>query len=83
MRNTAAAMGSESLILIDEMVIPNSGDIPWQAAQIDLLLMSAAGALERTLEQWEDILAQAGLKVAEVITYTPTLRDSVIVAIPI
>jgi len=76
-----AAMDSDSLILIDEMVLPTKG-VPWQATQIDMTMMSALAAQERTIEQWYALLDRAGLKVVEIQTYEPALQDSIIVAVP-
>jgi hypothetical protein len=74
-------MDSGSLILIDEMVLSNKG-VPWQATQIDLTMMSALAAQERTIEQWYALLDRAGLKIVEIQTYEPALQDSIIVAVP-
>ena len=75
------AMDEHSRILIDEMVLPDSG-VHWQATQIDLTMMAALGSMERTLEQWHVLLEQAGLKILQIYTYTPLLQDSVIMAVP-
>ena len=82
LQSIIAVMDSESLLLIDEMVIPDAGGVPWQAAQMDLLLMSSFGSLERTREQWEELLEQAGLRTLEVFAYSQSQQESVIVAVP-
>jgi len=81
LHNIIEAMSSESLILIDEMVVPDKG-ISWQAAQMDLLMMSAFGSLERSKQQWHKLLNDAGLKILNVLTYTTSLQNSVIMAVP-
>ena len=74
-------MGQESRILIDEMVLPDSG-VHWQATQIDLTMMSALASRERTREQWYALLEAARLKIERILPYTFPLQDSVIVAVP-
>jgi len=74
-------LGEDSRILIDEMVLPNE-KVHWHATQIDLAMMSAMGAKERTDEQWRALIDKAGLKIVNIVTYTPSLNDSIIMAIP-
>ncbi|KAL8793433.1 MAG: hypothetical protein Q9195_004019 [Heterodermia aff. obscurata] len=75
------AMSPDSVLLIDEMVLPNQGS-HWLAATLDLMVMSSLGAMERSEKQWQQLLDAAGFKVQSVFTYTEELRDSVIVAVP-
>lgn len=74
-------MGTDSVILIDEMVIPNQG-AHWRQTQLDLAMMAGLAAMERTQGQWYSMLDAAGLKIKQIWTYTPELRDSIIVAVP-
>ena len=76
-----SAMTADSVILIDEMVLPNKG-AHWLAATLDLMVMSTLGAMERSESQWRDLLDKAGFRIKDVFTYTEELRDSVIVAVP-
>ncbi|OJI99513.1 hypothetical protein ASPVEDRAFT_125078 [Aspergillus versicolor CBS 583.65] len=62
------ALGPQSRILIDEVVIPATG-VPWQAAFMDLLMMDSLGAIERTRLEWEELLDQAGLEIIESYQY--------------
>jgi len=78
LKNLIPALGPESRILIDDMVLPNE-NVHWQAAQIDITMMAALSAKERTHEQWHALIAAAGLKVDNIIQYTPILNDSIIV----
>ena len=75
------AMDKDSRILIDDMVIPNTG-VHWQAAQQDLTMMAALGSIERTEEQWYALIASAGLQILQITTYTTGLRDSIIMVVP-
>lgn len=81
LRNLASAMDEDSRILIDDMVLPNTG-VHWQAAQLDLTMMAALGSVERTEEQWYALMKSAKLRILQIHTYTTSLQDSVIVAVP-
>ncbi|KAK9444222.1 O-methyltransferase B [Metarhizium brunneum] len=81
LKNTITAMAPDSVILIDDMVLPDCG-VPWQATQIDLVMMSTLASQERTHEQWFSLLSKAGLKINKIYTYTASLQDSIIEAVP-
>lgn len=76
-----SATADDSLILIDDMVLPNQG-AHWLAATLDLMVMSSLGAMERSEQQWQTLLEAAGFRIRHIFTYTQDLRDSVIVAVP-
>jgi demethylsterigmatocystin 6-O-methyltransferase len=78
LQNLIPAMGSDSRILIDDMVLPNE-KVHWHAAQLDLIMMASLGK-ERTKDEWYALIDEAGLKILEVYTYTALLNDSIIVA---
>ena len=80
LRQTVTAMTSESVVIIDDMIIPDTG-AHWRATQIDMVMMTTLAGLERDMAQWEELLDEAGLKIIEVKTYTEDLRDSVIIAV--
>lgn len=79
LKNLVPAMGPESRILIDDMVLPNTG-VHWWSACLDLHLFSILGAWERNVDQWNSLLDRAGLKVVEIQSYVPTLTCSLITA---
>ena len=81
LRQIVKAMSKDSVILIDDMILPNQG-VDWRATQIDLAMMAGLAAMERTENQWYSLIDSAGLKIKSVCTYTPELRDSVIVVVP-
>ena len=76
LRNIISAMGPDSAILVDEMVLPDT-NIHWHATQMDLTMMSALASMERTYSQWAVLLGSVGLKIANVYTYTPSVYESV------
>lgn len=77
LRQVRAAMTLDSVLLIDDMVVPKTG-AHWQATQLDMLMMSVFGACERSESQWESLIASAGLKIQKIYQYTKSLNDSVI-----
>ena len=81
LKNLIPALSPDSRILIDEMVLPDSG-VHWQATQLDLTMMSALGSRERTREQWYALLETSGLKIERILPYTFPLQDSIISTIP-
>ena len=75
-----AAMGPESRLIIDEVLMPEQG-APWQSAFLDMLMMHTLGALERTRHEWDALLNQAGLKVIDVHQYNPKMH-CVLITVP-
>lgn len=78
--NLHDAMGPDSFILIDEMVLPNS-NTNFEAMNLDMTMMTIA-ATERTAEQWTELLDSAGLKVSKTFVYTESLRDTTQACVP-
>lgn len=58
-------MRNGSTLLLDEMVLPNSG-VNWMATAMDLQMMANVGAQERTRGAWADLLESAGLKLVNI-----------------
>ena len=81
LKNIIPAMSPDSYILIDEIVLPNTGAHAWPAGQ-DLQMMVLLGSMERNVDQWEDILDRAGLKVVKTTMYAPVMHTSIIFAQP-
>lgn len=63
--NIKDAMSPESLLLIDEMVLPES-NVTLASAQVDLIMMANFASLERTREQFESLLNEVGFEVVRV-----------------
>lgn len=63
------ALALDSVILIGDMVVPNKG-AHWQTTQLDLQMMTSLASLERTHDQWHELLNKAGLKKLKSYTYT-------------
>ena len=81
LKNLIPAMDKDSRILIDEMVLPDSG-VHWQVTAIDFMMMAALGSQERTKDQWYVLMEKAGLRILEIHTYNSWLHNSVMVVEP-
>lgn len=81
LKNIIPAMGPDSKILIDDMVLPNTG-VHWWSACLDLHMYAMLGAMERNVDQWQSLMDRCGLRILEIKTYMPVMRNSVIVAVP-
>lgn len=79
--NIIPAMSSESRILIDDVVLPES-KVPWQVAMMDLAMMACLGGIERSRSDWATLLDQAGLKIDHVYQYDDSKFHSIIAAVP-
>ena len=81
LQNIMSTMTTESVILIDEMIISDV-NAHWRATQLDIILMACLAAQERTKKQWYQLLEAAGLKIIDIYTYATELRGGIIVAVP-
>lgn len=64
--NTAAAMRKGySKLLINEMVLPDTG-VNRKGAFLDLSMMALETGAERTSQQWDELLASAGLRIEKI-----------------
>ncbi|KAM3071367.1 hypothetical protein ACMFMG_008959 [Clarireedia jacksonii] len=75
------AMSSQSILLIDEMVISDTGASPF-AMQLDVVMMAFLGAHERTISLWRKLLEEVGLEISHVHSYDPELEYSILEAVP-
>lgn len=71
-----AAMGPESVLLVDEMVRPEAG-VNYIAASIDMTMLSAFASMERTEAQWRGTFEDVGLELVRTYTYDPLSYESV------
>lgn len=76
------AMAGDSVVIVDDVVMPNVG-ATWKQASMDIAMMTMLAAMERTQEHFAQLLKEAGLKLREVIKYDEEYGDSLIVAVPI
>lgn len=71
-----AAMGPESVLLIDEMVFPESG-VNFNTASIDMTMLSVFASMERTEAQWRLVFEDVGLELVSTYTYYQRNYESV------
>ena len=77
LENLLPALGPDSLILIDDKVLPNKG-VHRHIAMMDIAMLAQTGSLERTIDQWKALLDQGGCKILDIVTYSDE-HDSVLV----
>jgi demethylsterigmatocystin 6-O-methyltransferase len=80
LRSIIPAMGPESLILIDEVVLPET-KLPWQVSAMLISMMTCFGGIERSKGDWESLLDRAGLKLAHVVRYDEVKFHSIVAAV--
>ncbi|KAI0839150.1 S-adenosyl-L-methionine-dependent methyltransferase [Hypoxylon sp. FL0890] len=78
LKNTMLAMTSDSLLIIDEMIIPNRGASQRSTFQ-DMTMMTTLASAERTERQWDALLDGAGLAVRQKTAYNTATGESIIV----
>ncbi|GAP82371.2 putative O-methyl transferase B [Rosellinia necatrix] len=71
-----AAMNSESVLLVDEMILPEE-KVNHMAASIDMTVLSAFASMERTESQWKTLFEDVGLRLAQTYKYSPLTYESV------
>lgn len=70
LRIQAKAMNEVSVLVVDEMVLPDEGMPHWHAAELDLAMMAALGGTERSLTRWQGVFEKAGLRLQEAMPYS-------------
>ncbi|KAK5659382.1 hypothetical protein OQA88_1475 [Cercophora sp. LCS_1] len=75
---TKEAMTPDSMLLIDEMILPDTG-VNVQTTSINLTMMVACAARERTVKDWTELIESAGLKLVKIYSYNPGSYESVMV----
>lgn len=68
LQHLGRVMGEESVVLLDEMVLPPER-VDEVSMQADLDMMAFHSAMERSEEQWAKLVGAAGLKVDKVVMY--------------
>lgn len=76
MENIKEAMSADSILLIDEMILPEI-DTHVHAASMDLTMMGAFAGMERSKKQWDQIIDEAGLKLTGLYLYNPVSHEHV------
>ena len=66
LQNINASMSPEGKVLIVEVVVPE-GNEPHYSKLLDLEMLASPGGLERTAEEYRELLAAAGLRLTRII----------------
>lgn len=77
LENTKEAMAPDSVMLIDEMILPEMG-AHVDSLSMDLTMMSAFAGMERSEAQWCSILDEVGLRLIKRHEYNPVSHESVL-----
>ncbi|KAH7088159.1 S-adenosyl-L-methionine-dependent methyltransferase [Paraphoma chrysanthemicola] len=81
LKSIIPVMGPESLILIDDVVLPDT-NVPWQVSSMVISMMACLGGTERSMAEWEVLLDRAGLKLAHVHRYDEVKFHGIVAAVP-
>ncbi|KAK5658681.1 hypothetical protein OQA88_2077 [Cercophora sp. LCS_1] len=73
---TKDAMRAESVLLVDEMILPEMG-VNVDTAALDLTMVSAFASVERTERQWSGLFQRAGLRLVQTYVYNEGGYESV------
>ncbi|KAI1339295.1 S-adenosyl-L-methionine-dependent methyltransferase [Xylariaceae sp. FL0016] len=73
---TRSAMTSDSIFILDEMLLPETG-VSHYAAYTDLTMMAAFASRERSEIEWREIIEEAHLKLVDIYVYNPMTHESV------
>lgn len=80
LKNVREAMDSDSVLIIDELVV-RSDVSSWKQANYDLVMLTVAG-MERSKEQFRELFDCCGLDLKETIEYDGETGDSLIIGTP-
>lgn len=70
-------MTEESILLVDEMILPES-EVNLFAASVDMSMLTAFASMERTETQWRTIFDEEGLEVVNSYIYNPITYEGVL-----
>jgi len=81
LKNTREAMAKDSVLFVDEIILPLVGASSRQV-HMDMAVMVFAGAMERTDSQWKNLLGANGFEIRDVWVYDEQLGAAILVAVP-
>lgn len=64
LRQIRSAMTPDSILLINDMVLPEAGAPPF-ATSLDLVMLGACAGRERTLDDWNNLFSHVGLVIVD------------------
>lgn len=63
--NTVKAMDQDSRLLIEELVLPDTG-VDFKCSHLDILMMLYHSGMERSESQWRQLIDSVGLEVVKI-----------------
>ncbi|KAI1370088.1 S-adenosyl-L-methionine-dependent methyltransferase [Hypoxylon crocopeplum] len=76
LENIKKAMSPDSVLLIDEMVLPDIG-VNLEVASIDMTMLTTFASMERTEVEWREMFEEVGLRLVQTYMYNPLNYESV------
>lgn len=76
LENTKLAMSPDSILLIDDIVLPETG-VSADLASIDMHALTIFASMERTESQWREAVGDVGLQLVNVYTHSVESHESV------
>ncbi|KAI1878223.1 hypothetical protein JX265_002592 [Neoarthrinium moseri] len=76
LEHTKSAMTSESVLLIDEVTLPETG-VRFDAANDDLTMMAVFASAERSERHWSGLFAEVGLRLVKTYIYNAPVYECV------
>ncbi|KAI9697134.1 MAG: hypothetical protein M1820_007950 [Bogoriella megaspora] len=78
LQHTRDAMDDRSLLLIDEIILSDSGASK-EETQLDMTMLAVLNAQARTASHWKKLLNEAGLELQDIVLYQDAGREAVVV----
>lgn len=79
LRQIKSAMNAQSILLINDMVLPEVG-VPAFPASLDLVMLGACGSRERRTKEWQGLLDDVGLVIKDCTIYNRKLCHGILCA---
>ena len=76
LEHTRAEMNDESVIFIDDVVLPEKGAHP-HSLDKDIVMMVNFAAMERTEKQWKSLFESCGLRLLKAATYNSLSGETI------
>ncbi|KAI0554401.1 S-adenosyl-L-methionine-dependent methyltransferase [Xylaria curta] len=76
-QNIKAVMAPDSILLVDEIILPETR-VNTVIASIDMCMLATFASMERTETQWRDMFHEEGLDLANTYVYNPFTYEGVL-----
>ena len=74
------ALAEDSLILVDDIVLPNV-NAPSRSVKMDMMMLAAHAAIERTEKQWKALFGAVGLEVVQIRGYRDIFEGNSVISV--